>query len=338
MNPTQSKRPLAISTALGPDVFLLTRFSLREQISAPFVIEAELASVDGNADFNQVVGHKATIRLDLGQNGTRYFSGYISRLVQTANQGQYARYQATIVPWIWFLTRTSDCRIFQRKSALDIAEDVFNGQRFGSDFYVLRTAASYPKNRFCVQYRETDFNYFNRLFENEGIYYWFDHSDGQHKIVLADRIRASNPAPGYDKLEYHEATQGQEVGREVVTQWTVEKGVLPVQYQLKNFDFKKPSDPLKGKKEISREHGMARFALYDYPGEYYETSDADRYAQIRLEEQQARFEQVHGVTTAMGLAAGGVFELQKHSQDAQNRKYLITELQLTADGGEFASG
>src|SRR5437899_2806408 len=123
MTPTQSHRRLAITTGLGADALLLTRFSLRERISAPFEIEAELAATDAKADLNKVVGHNATIRLELGEHGTRYFNGYVSRIVQKGRVGQFDRYHATIVPWLWFLTRTADCRVFQHKTALDIAED-----------------------------------------------------------------------------------------------------------------------------------------------------------------------------------------------------------------------
>ena len=329
---------MAITTALGADALVLNRFTARERISGLFEIEADLASEDGAADFSQVVGHNATIRLELGEKGTRYFNGYVSRLRQMGHHQRYARYRATLVPWFWFLTRTADCRVFQRKSTLEIAEEIFNGSRFGSEFWSPRTSESYQKRRYCVQYRETDFNFVSRLLESEGIYYWFDHSNGRHRLVLADRLGASQPAPGYATLEYQELVQGPAIEREVITEWSLEKAVQPAQYDLKDFDFKKPSDPLKGKHEISRPHGMARFPVYDYPGEYFEAGEADRHARLRLEELQAQHEVLHGSTSAMGLAAGGVFELQKHPRSDQNRKYLITELTLTADAGEFASG
>jgi len=338
MKPIQQSRQMAITTALGADALVLNRFTARERISGLFEIEADLASEDGAADFSQVVGHNATIRLELGKNGTRYFNGFVSRLQQMGHYQRYARYRATLSPWFWFLTRTSDCRVFQRQSALDIAEEIFTAHRFASEFWAPRTSERCPKRRYCVQYRETDFNFVSRLLESEGIYYWFDHGNGRHRLVLADRVEASQPSPGYAALEYQELGQGPAPEREVITEWTLEKEVQPAQYDLKDFDFKKPSDPLKGKHEISRPHGMARFPVFDYPGEYLEAADADRYARLRLEELQARHELVHGSTSAMGLAAGRVFELQKHPRADQNRKYLITELTLTADAGEFASG
>lgn len=338
MIPTQSSRLMAIGTPLGPDALLLTRFSVRERLSGPFEIEAELAATDATIDFDTLIGQNATIRLELGANGTRYFNGYISRLVQTMNVGSFARYRATIVPWLWFLTRTSDCRVFQKQSALDIIQAVFQGHRFGSDFYNPQTSGTYPKRRYCVQYRETDFNLVSRLLESEGIYYWFDHSNGKHKLVLADKIGASQPTPGYAQLDYHVAEQGNISGREVIIDWTMAKEVQTVEYDLRDFDFKAAGTPLDGQYQVTQQYGMNRFAHYDYPGEYLDPSLANNYAQVRLEELQAGYEVLHGVTTAMGLRAGGVFEMQKHPLTSQNRKYLVTELQLTADSTEFESG
>src|SRR5262249_15754938 len=152
-------------------------------------------------------------------------------LVQTVNVGGFVRYHATIVPWLWFLTRTSDCRVFQRKTGLDISEAVFQGHRFGSDFYKLQTSGKYPQRAYCVEYRGTGFNFVSRLVESEGAYYWFSHQNGKHKLVLADKIGASKPAEGYTKIDYHEVEQGKVAAREVITEWTVEKEVQPVQYQ-----------------------------------------------------------------------------------------------------------
>jgi type VI secretion system secreted protein VgrG len=173
MSLKQQQRMVGISTALGPDVLALRSFSLQEQLSRPFRIEAELSSEDGEIDFDKVVGHNATIRLNLPQKEKRYFDGIVSRLVQVGNQGGYSHYRATIVPWLWLLSRTSDCRIFQEKTVPEIIEEVFKGHGFND--YQLKLSGSYAKWEYCVQYRETDFNFVNRLMEQEGIYFFFEH-------------------------------------------------------------------------------------------------------------------------------------------------------------------
>lgn len=333
--PSQRRRHIAITTPLGQDELLLNRFTLRERLGSPFEIDADLCSLDHQIDISKVVGHAASIRLEMKPHGTRVFNGYVSRFVQNAGKGRYARYQATIVPWLWFLTRTSDCRVFQRKSVLEIAEEVFNAHRFGSDFYEIRLKNRYARRRYCVQYRETDFNFIHRLFETEGIFYWFEHKGNRHRMILADSIGASQPVEGFEKLKFNVAEPGTAQGRTDISEWTAHHEVQPVAYRLKDFDFKKPSDPLLDGADIRREHGMARFAMYDYPGEYYEPKEAKRYAQLRLEELQARHEVLQGVTAARGIGAGNVFELAGHPREDQNRKHLVTDITLTADAGEF---
>ena len=111
---TQTNRFAAIDTPLGADVLVLKSFSFREQLGRLFLMELELLSEDPNIDFDDIVGENVTVRLELADDKTRYFNGYISRFVQTAPEGKHARYRATMVPWLWFLTRTADCRIFQK--------------------------------------------------------------------------------------------------------------------------------------------------------------------------------------------------------------------------------
>ena len=332
---TQENRLLAIGTALGADVLSVRSISVQEQISRLFSIEAELSSEEGEVDFDQVIGHPVTLRLELPEKKTRYFNGIVSRLVQMANKGGYAHYHATIVPWLWFLTRTADCRMFQKKTIPQIIEAVFTGHGFHD--YKLSLTGTYPENEYCVQYRETDFNFVSRLMEREGIHYFFEHENGKHTLVLADSSSAHKPFPGYDAIDFHELEKGT-VMREVVTDWTVEKEVQPVAYALNDFNFEKPKTSLLSNSNVTRQYGGAQFEIYDYPGEFVEHADGDRLAKIRVEELQSQYETLRGHSSARGLAAGHTFNLKKHPRDDQNREYLITSVTLHADAGEYASG
>src|SRR5690242_6651889 len=101
MSIAQEKRLLAISTALGTDVLAIRTLAVQEQISRLFQIEVELSSEDGEIKFDDVVGHEATIRLDVGPKQKRFFHGFITRMVQVSNQGSHAHYRASVVPWLW---------------------------------------------------------------------------------------------------------------------------------------------------------------------------------------------------------------------------------------------
>ena len=334
MPPKQEARLLAIKTALGPNVLAVRSISLREEMSRLFQIEAELSSEDAAIDFDKVIGQPATLRLEIGQKGKRFFNGFVSRLTQSGNQGGYAHYRAVLVPWLWFLTRTSDCRIFQEKTVPDIIEEVF--KHFGFHDYQLKLSASYQKWEYCVQYRETAFNFVSRLMEQEGIYYFFKHEDGKHTLVMADSISAHNPFPDYAEVPFFELEEGA-AGREAITEWAVEKEVQPVSTALNDFDFKKPKTSLLASSKVTRQHGKAQFEIYDFPGEYIEHAEGDRLTDVRLNELQTNYEFLEGQASARGLASGCTFKLKNHPRKDQNREYLLTGVRLQADAGEFAT-
>lgn len=337
----QDSRSLAIKTPLGADALGLRSFSMQEQMSRMFQIEAELSSEDGKIDLDKVVGHDVTIRMNVGQQAKRYFHGFVSRMVQTANQGGYPHYRATIVPWLWFLTRTSDCRAWvtaeepsQGKTVPDVIEAVFKLHGFSD--YKLNLSGNYPKREFCVQYRETDFNFVSRLMEQEGIYYFFTHEDGKHTLVLTDSVSVHKPFPGYADVTFHEVEQAG-MTREVVTDWTIEKEVQPVTSALQDFDFKKPKTSLLVSDNASRKYGGATYEIFDYPGEYIDHADGQRLADARLAELQTQYEILHGQGSVRGMASGSTFKLKGHPRDDQNREYLITGVALHADAGEFSA-
>src|SRR6201992_2898406 len=136
MSFTQASRPMAITTPLGEDVLLLRAFQGDEAISQPFLYRLELLSEDASIDYERIVGQPVTARMTLADGGERYWNGFVSRFVQAGRDATLVVYQATVVPWLWFLDQTADCRIFQGKAVPEIAQQIFREYSF-SDF-VLR--------------------------------------------------------------------------------------------------------------------------------------------------------------------------------------------------------
>ncbi len=332
---TQENRELKIATPLGKDVLLLTSMSGSEQLGRPFRFDLELASENDQIKAEDIVGKNVTIRLDLLTGEGRYFNGYISRFSQLITSGGLARYRATMVPWLWFLTRTADCRIFQEKTVPDIIEEVFRDHGF-TDFK-RSLSGTYRVWEYCVQYRETDFNFVSRLMEQEGIYYFFTHKDGEHSLVLADSTGAHKPYPDYDEIKYHPADAGVS-DEEYISNWTVETCVQPGSYALNDFDFKNPDTSLQARTMVERKHSNAKFEIYDYPGEYVEFKDGEGYTKKRIQELQAQYEVVTASSDVRGVCAGCTFTLISHPREDQNREYLITSAHYNIDAGEFYSG
>jgi len=332
--PSQKHREVAIETTLGEDVLLLINFSGTEQLGRLFEYKLELASEDYQIKPESIVGQNVSIRLNLGNGEVRYFNGYVSHFTQLTSSGQLARYRATVVPWFWFLTRVADCRIFQEMTVPDIIEQIFRDRGF-TDFEN-GLSGKYRKWEYCVQYRETDFNFISRLMEQEGIYYFFKHENGKHSLVLTDSASAHEPYPEFEQLEYHPADKGTST-EECISDWVVETHLQPCSFALNDFDFKNRKGDLQARTKVSREHTAAEFEIYDYPGEYTETSHGEEYTKKRIEELQAQYEVSTAISDSRGICAGFTFSLTHHPRDDQNDEYLITSANYTIQGDDIFS-
>src|SRR5262249_9320676 len=155
----------------------------REELSRLGEFQLDLLSTNKAVDRDKILGAKVAIKVLLHGGWIRYFNGFGTRFNAGASLGRYSRYYATVRPWLWFLTRTTDCRIFQDKTVRQIVEDVFADHSDVADF-VFELTDSYPTWKYCVQYRESDFNFVSRLLEHEGMYYYYRHTDGHHTLVF----------------------------------------------------------------------------------------------------------------------------------------------------------
>ena len=190
-----TKQPVRIKSPLPEEELLFHTMEGTEELGRPYAYQLGLLSPKEDLALDDVLGQEACIELDLPNGGTRYFHGHVTHFSQTGRHGRYASYSLQLRPWLWFLTRTADCRIFQQKTVPDIVKEVFREHGF-SDFKD-SLSGTYRTWEYCVQYRETDFNFVSRLMEQEGIYYYFTHEDGKHTLVLADSYGAHAALEGY---------------------------------------------------------------------------------------------------------------------------------------------
>jgi type VI secretion system secreted protein VgrG len=318
----QAERRIAVSSPLGEDVLLFRAMRASESLGRLSTFDLDLLSEDHEIKLEDVLGQNLTVRLDMPQEGaTRFFNGFASQFCYAGWSGDFARYRATLKPWPWFLTRTADNRIFQEKTVPDIIEQVFGDQGF-TDFE-LRLNGSYRTWEYCVQYRETDFNFVSRLMEQEGIYYYFLHEDGKHWMVLADAPSAHEPVAGYEEVPYFPPEEGGQRERDHISEWSVRQEVQPGAYTLRDFDFEKSDTDLEVRLSKPFEHAQAEHEVYDYPGEYVTRGEGEDYVEVRLEELHSQHELAEGEGDVAGLAAGGLFKLTGYPREDQNREYLL---------------
>ena len=333
---TQARRSIGLVSPLRDDVLLFRRMSATEQLSRLFEYELDLLSENHDIKLEDVLGQTMTVRLDLPDSDEpRYFNGYVSHFGYEGTHGRYGCYRATLRPWLWLLTRTADCRIFQEMTIPEIIKQVFRDRGL-TDFQEL-LSETYQPREYCVQYRETDFNFVSRLTEQEGIYYYFTHQNDKHTLVLADSYSSHDPVPGYEEIPYFPPDEHERRERDHISDWSIAQQVQPGTYCLNDFDFKAPKKNLISSSAIARQHAQAEFEVYDYPGEYVESSAGDTYARVRIEEMQARHEIAQGQGNARGLSVGALFTLMAYPRDDQNREYLIVSANHELQTNEYES-
>jgi len=332
---TQENRRLAVSTPLGDDTLLLTRLNVVEQLSRLPVIELDLQSTEATVDFNALLGMNVTVRLDIPDADPRYFNGYISAFKQTSTAAAFTNFRATVVPWLWFLSRTANCRIFQEQTVPDIIKQVFKDHGFTD--VEDRLGKSYRTRDYTVQYRETDFNFVCRLMEDEGIYWFFKHSNGSHKLVLGDSPSSHDTFPGFATIPYRPNRAG-ETTMDGIQFWSLSKEVQPGVYATTDFDFTRPKKDLLLSDTSAAEHANAHYEIFDYPGGYIETADGRTLAKVRIGEWAAQHEMFHAETELHGIATGYKFTLDDPPFADQEGDYLILGMTLTAKNDAYVAG
>ncbi len=328
------RRVMEIDTPLGEDVLLFYRMTAREELGRLSEFQIDLLSHRGDIELDEILAKNVTVKLELPQNKVRYFNGYVTRFSQSGVHGRYHLYHATVRPWLWFLTRTADCRIFQNMAVPDIIQQVFDDHPQLADIKKELTG-TYRTYEYCVQYRETDFNFVSRLMEQEGIYYFFKHEEGRHTLVLADSYTAHAPFEHYTELPFIPHEQTTRIEQESITQWNFTREIQPGRYVIDDYDFEKPSVELQTKTRVDHQHDLADYEVYDYPGEYVTAAEGNEYVRTRIEELHAQYELASGHTTARGLCSGHLFRLTGHGRSDQNREYLIVSTVQHLEYGEY---
>jgi type VI secretion system secreted protein VgrG len=316
-----------VYTPLGPDVLLLENLNGEEAISQPFEFQLEMLSLNDSISASDLIRKPVHIEFDLAEGGLRVIHGWVSQFIQRGRRHYFTQYYARIRPWPWFLSLWKDCRIFQNLTVRGIIELIFSEHNC-TDFR-FNLYHSYPKREYCVQYRESCFDFISRLLEQEGIFYYFEHTAEKHVLVLTDDNAGCTPCPGQASARVSAIAESV-LEDDVVTELehTVRAGTGQV--TLNDYNFKNPSQSLK-----VNVAGQDPEEIYDYPGEYEDRDDGDRYARIRLEEQEMPDTIVRGVGNCRAFIAGYKFDLKDHYRRDFNTSYIITRLRISVASNAF---
>jgi type VI secretion system secreted protein VgrG len=344
----QADRSMTVTTPLGPDQLLLIGFSGHEAISQPFEFRLDLlAENTTHVPFELLLGQRVSIQLRVEHGTFRHFSGVCSRFSQGARDATFTHYSMEMVPQLWFLTKVAQSRIFQQKTVPEILAAVL-----GSLDVVFEIQGEFASRDYCVQYRETDFNFASRLMEEEGIFYFFRHGPNGHTMVVANTPQSFPDIPADPRVTF-EASYDEVIGENMILSWEKTQELRSGRYTLWDHSFEVPHKHLEAEAKIQDSVAVGnvrhklnighndRLELYDYPGEYAQRfdgvdpgggeragdvakifNDNKRTVGIRMQEEAAAGLQVQGTATCRRFLAGHRIVLENHFN--ANGRYILT--------------
>ena len=327
---TQLTRPLGVYTPLGEDALLLSQVRGQEQISSLFNFELSAVSYYRDIDPRDILGQNVSFRIDRNDKESRYFNGFVNQVSNTGRNEKFLSYRINVVPWLWFLTQSSDCKIFQNKSVPEIIECVFAG--FGYvDFDLTGLKRDYAKREYCVQYRETHFQFVSRLMEEEGMFYFFRHGNGRHVLTIADNTTAYFELED-NKLRYPQPTVTDEHWERLL-RWDRNHSFRSGRWSQTDYDFAKPSFELDSEETALLNNQVAKeFELFEYPGRYVDKQNGNTLARIRAEQLETGQTEVDGQTNYKTMTPGGTFVVDEHYANPKEvgECFLVTKTKYFA--------
>ncbi|EGO4766553.1 type VI secretion system tip protein VgrG [Escherichia coli] len=330
-------------SAVPPQMLLFASLNGSETLGSLFTYVVQLKTSDtlnlgyvspaANLPLKPMVGKDLCVNIELDGGGKRYISGLVTAARVVGHEGRSVTYELRIEPWLKLLTHTSDYKAFQNKTVVEILDEVLAEYSFPVE---KRLVENYPSRTWQVQYGETDFDFIQRLMQEWGIYWWFEHSENSHTLVLADAISAHKACSDSPLVSYYQA--GLKLDKEFIHTITANESLRTGQWVLDDFDFMKPRSLLANTVANPRETGHADFEHYEWPGDYFTKDEGEMLTRIRMEEQRSPGSRVHGGGNIRTLMTGYTFTLENYPTAEVNQEYLLVQTTLFIQDNAQHSG
>jgi type VI secretion system secreted protein VgrG len=281
---------LLLTSPLGDDTLPIQQGTLhaialtgREELSRPYTIHVTAVSTQRSIQPTELVYQPVCVTLRKAPHADRFFHGIVRRIeaVGLARRDRWT-YRLEVVPRLWFLSQAADCRIFQQKTVVEILQQIFS--EHGVAPVEFRIFGSQPTREYTTQYNETDLAFAERLMQEAGYFYFFEHSKSAHTLVVTDRNQAFRPTEHPEHWVIHE---GDNI--DVFNQWSEALETAYGAIQLQDYDPTKPSTPVKGQQTTTQQTaGASDRDVFVWPAMTMDNPVAADRARFRIEASEAR--------------------------------------------------
>lgn len=332
----QKQRMAELTSVFGKDELSVVTVECDEGLSDDYEIRLEVVSQKEDLDFDQAIATHMTVKVHTNNGDTRYFDGLLTDARWLGHRDAYYIYRLTLKPWFWLLTKNANCRIFKDKSAPDIISEVLGEHDFAE--FRDKLTESYDPIHYCVQYRESDYNFCRRLMEEFGISYFFEHEDGKHTMILADAKSSYSPIIGQSTIPFIPLGGDSQRQEEHLHHWVPTRRFRTGKFAVNDYDFEKPSAALEADRDAGSAYRAGSLENYDYPGRYTEKDKGTTFSKIRLEAEQAADKRIETAGEVPRIYAGGLFTLKDHPHGPQNKEYLVVRASHQIITEQYRSG
>jgi len=314
--------------SLSSDPLLVQEMDGEERISGLFTFRVRMVAENSALAFDSVVGQDAALSIGLPDGTKQFVHAIVGRFRQAGTAVRFTTYFADLYPKMWLLTKTRDSRIFQNKSVPDIVKLIL--QEHGVTDVDDALTGTYDPREYCVQYRETAFDFVSRLMESEGISYFFEHTSSAHTIVLTDDSASYKDGPGDMRIK---ATEMSSARSDALPECSIEVQVTSDQAKLDDYNFETPSTDLLG----TASGETTKLSVYDYPAGPITKSAVEALATKRVEELEFPRLVLHGNTSNASVRPGHTLTLADHPRADANVKYVAWKVQHAATQDAYSN-
>ena len=324
----QNRRLFKFNNLASPDQqLLLESFKGREALSQAYSFELLLICEDSGVELKSMMGQLVTIEIELADSTPRYIAGYLTRFASTGSDGGMARYTATLNPWFSMLKNRFDTRIFQGNTVEEVVTQVFALCPAFSR-HEFRLTKPQKRYTYITQYRETDFNFVQRLLEEEGMFYYFEHTAEGHTMIICDDSSMLQPLPEQPQIRFHTASVTETA--DSITQWSGNRQLQAGKMAVQTFDYRQPNNRLPvGMNSLNKQGDVETFEIYDFPGQYTHGTydEGETLLRLRMEALEIRGKKFEGASNCRAMKPGYTFELVQHYDhdqgSADDRQFLL---------------
>lgn len=333
---SQERRVSRMTGPVGDRPLLFRSLWGIERVSNPFEYRVmTMLQKEPDREPDGLLGAPACVEIRGESAEIRFFHGRVSHVAYAGTDRAGYLYELTLRPEFWFMSRNRECRIFQDMSVPQIIQKLLPDG--GASRYRFDLQGSFPKRTYCVQYRESDFDFLSRLMEEEGIFYFFEHEKDAHTMVIGNTPSLFKPRPGYETVPYYPPTDRGQRERDHLDSWAQHHTFTANSVTLRDWNFEKPEIP-SGYRRSDPRHIRDSFEIYDYPGGFTDNEQSLHYAELRRQAERAMRISAISSGDAMGLTAGAQFTLSNFDVPSENGAHVVIEARHRIEGDSYQSG